>query len=113
MDDDTWGEWNRKGASLSDKTARKEFGLTQEEIYRAIKAGRLQYRQQAMHGNPYLRLLRREVEAEVARLRGGPGLKRLKLEAELAKVESELRALKKQVRLNEERRDALRAELGS
>lgn len=30
-------EWQRKGASLSDKTARKEFGLTQEEILRAIK----------------------------------------------------------------------------
>ncbi|MCU0725044.1 MAG: hypothetical protein MUE73_04515 [Planctomycetes bacterium] len=111
--DDNWGEWNRKGASLSDKTARREFGLTQEEIYRAIDAGRLQYRQQAMHGTPFLRFLRREVEAEVARLRGGPELQKLKLEAELAKVESELRALKMQIRRNEELRDALRAELGS
>jgi hypothetical protein len=25
-------EWQRKGATLSDKTARKEFGLTQAEI---------------------------------------------------------------------------------
>ncbi len=24
-------EWSRKGATLSDKTARKELGLTQEE----------------------------------------------------------------------------------
>jgi hypothetical protein len=30
---------------LSDKTAGQEFGLTQDEIYDAIDAGTLQYRQ--------------------------------------------------------------------
>ena len=34
-------EWQRKGATLSDKTARQEFGLTQDEIYDAIDAGTL------------------------------------------------------------------------
>lgn len=29
-------EWQRKSATLSDKTARQEFGLTQDEIYDAI-----------------------------------------------------------------------------
>ncbi len=53
-------EWSRKGATLSDKTARKEFGLTQEEIVAAIDAGQLQYRVGNIHGNPWLRLLRRE-----------------------------------------------------
>jgi hypothetical protein len=38
-------EWQHKGATLSDKTARQEFGLTQDEIYDAIHAGTLQYRQ--------------------------------------------------------------------
>ena len=61
-------EWQRKGATLSDKTARQEFGLTQDEIYDAIDAGTLQYRHAHMHGNPWLRLLRREVEASP-----GPG----------------------------------------
>ena len=37
-------EWQRKGATLSDKTARQEFGLAQDEIYDAIDAGTLQYR---------------------------------------------------------------------
>ena len=32
MHDDT-AIWSRKGATLSDKSARQEFGLTQEEIY--------------------------------------------------------------------------------
>lgn len=27
-------EWRGKGATLSDKTARKEYGLTQDEIIR-------------------------------------------------------------------------------
>ena len=37
-------EWGRKGATLSDKTARSECGLTQDEIFAAIDAGELQYR---------------------------------------------------------------------
>jgi hypothetical protein len=45
-------EWGRKGATLSDKTARSECGLTQDEIFAAIDAGKLQYRPAAMHGNP-------------------------------------------------------------
>ena len=65
--------WNAKGAALSDKSAREEFGLTQEEIHDAIRDGTLQYRQNHIHGNPYLRLLRKEVEALVTELRGSGG----------------------------------------
>jgi hypothetical protein len=36
--------WSKKGATLSDKSARKEFGLAQEEIIAAIRAGKLRYR---------------------------------------------------------------------
>jgi hypothetical protein len=36
-------ERQREGATLSDKTARSEFGLTQDEIYDAIDAGTLQF----------------------------------------------------------------------
>ena len=57
--DDLESEWQRKGATLGDKTARKGFGLTQAEIVQAIRAGKLQYRQNSVHGNPFLRLLRR------------------------------------------------------
>ena len=61
--EDKNAEWLRKGATLSHKTAQEEFGLTWEEIVRAIRAGKLQYREHSMHGNPWFRLLRREVEA--------------------------------------------------
>ena len=40
--------WSEKGATLSDKSARKEFGLTQEEIVEAIRGGKLQYRENNM-----------------------------------------------------------------
>jgi hypothetical protein len=70
MDDSDSGEWQLKGATLSDKTARKEFGLTQGEIVQAIRAGMLHYREHSMYGNPWLRLLRREVEALVKKKHG-------------------------------------------
>jgi hypothetical protein len=54
-------EWRRKGATLSDKSARQEFDVTQDEIVQAIQDGTLHYRESSMHGNPWLRLLRREV----------------------------------------------------
>jgi hypothetical protein len=58
-------DWQRKGATLSHKTAQKEFGLTWEEIVQAVRSGKLQYREQSIYGTPWLRLLRREVEALV------------------------------------------------
>ena len=67
---DLESEWQSKGATLSDKTARKEFGLTQDEIVQAIRARKLQYREGSMFGNPWLRLLRREVEAIVKKKHG-------------------------------------------
>ncbi len=33
--DEHYGEWNMKGATLSDKTAAREYGLTREEIWKA------------------------------------------------------------------------------
>jgi hypothetical protein len=50
-------EWQRKGATLSDKTAREEYGLEQDDIVRAIVAGRLHYREGSVYGNPFLRLV--------------------------------------------------------
>jgi hypothetical protein len=109
--DDLSSEWQRKGATLSDKTARKEFGLTQDEIVHAIRAGKLQYRHAAMHGNPFLRLLRREVEALVKKDRGDVFLQEQKAKTELARVNRDLKRLKAQVAALEERKAALIEEL--
>ena len=38
-----YGEWNRKGATLSDKTANKEYGVHRDFIVKGIRAGKLEY----------------------------------------------------------------------
>ena len=105
-------EWGRKGATLSDKSARAEYGLTQDEIFAAIDAGTLQYRPAAMHGNPWLRLLRREVEDLARTLHGERHLREQQARTELARVNRELKQLRAQVAAHEERRSVLLAELG-
>lgn len=79
-------EWTRKGATLSNTTAEKEFGLTWDDIVRAIRAGKLQYREHSMHGNPWLRLLRLEVEALARAEYGGDYLKDRQVKTELARI---------------------------
>ena len=109
--DDRDAEWQRKGATFSDKTACKEFGLTQDEILAAIRADKLQYREGSMHGNPWLRLLRREVEALVKKKHGGGYLKDQQTKTELARINRDLRRLKTQMAALEERRAKLLAGL--
>jgi len=87
--------WTQKGGTLSDKTARKEFGLSQDEIIEAIKSGKLKYKQNSMHGNPYLRLLRNEIEALVNEKYGNKYLKNKKLKNKLSQVTKEINRLKK------------------
>jgi hypothetical protein len=104
--------WKQKGATLSDKSARKEFGLTQQEIYEAMREGKLQFQQNSMHGNPWFRLLRHEVETLVREKSGKDGLQRKKLEKELADLNKEARKIKSRLKAIEKRRAELMAELG-
>ena len=104
-------EWQGKGATLSDKTARKEFGLTQDDIVHAIRAGRLQFREGSIYGNPFLRLLRREVEALVEHDDGDDHLRERKAKTELAHVSRELKRLKAEVAKLEKRKSQIIADL--
>lgn len=61
-----YGEWNRKGATISDVTAKKEYGVDREFIIKGIRAGKLEYRQGLMWGNPYLRILRTQLEKYIS-----------------------------------------------
>jgi hypothetical protein len=97
---------------LSDKTAQKELGLTHDEIIEAIRSGKLQYRQNHIHGNPYLRLLRSEVEALVREKYGADYLEKQKLTQELVEVNKTLRSLKTQAAALEKRKAELLRLLG-
>ena len=61
-----YGEWNRKGASLSDVTAKKEYGVDREFIIKGINAGKLEFREGSIYGNPYIKVLRRQLEEYIA-----------------------------------------------
>ena len=108
--DDLDSDWQRKGATLSDKTARKDFGLTQNEIVQAIRAGKLHYRLNSIYGNPFLRLLRREVEALVNKKHGEDYLRQQQAKTELARINRELKRLRTQVASLEERKSKLMAD---
>lgn len=105
-------EWARKGATLSDKTARKEFGLTADQIESAIRAGKLRYRLASMHGNPWLRLLRSDVEDLVKETHGDRYLRQRQVRAELTRVETELRRVRAHLAELEQERSDFTAELG-
>ena len=104
--------WTQKGATLSDKSARKEFGLTQEKIIDAIKCGKLQYRQNHIHGNPYFRLLRTEVATLAKEIFGENHLNNRKMQNELSQVNKEIRRLKKQIKTLEDRKADLLKSIG-
>ena len=108
--DDRQSEWQRKGATLSDKTARKEFGLTQDEIVQAIRARKLRYRLGSIFGIPLLRLLRREVEALVKKTHGADYLKDQQAKTELARINRELKRLRTQIAALEEQKSKLMAD---
>jgi hypothetical protein len=103
--------WSEKGATMSDKSARQEFGLAQEEIIAAIPAGKLQYRVSSMHGNPWYRLPRHEVESLVREKSGPDHLHRKKLQQELADLTKEARKLTTRLKVIERRRGELMTEL--
>ena len=103
--------WSQKGATLSDKSARQEFGLTQEEVFAAMRAGKLQFQQNSMHGNPWFRLLRHEVEALVKEKCGRGGLQKKKLQKELADLDKEARTIKTRLKAIQRRRAKLMEEL--
>ena len=103
--------WQQKGGSLSHNTACKEYGLTEEEIFEALRAGKIQYRRGAMHGNPFLRLLREEVEALAEAKHGRDHLQNQKKTRELAAVRRDLKKLDKQIAVLKARESELVASL--
>jgi hypothetical protein len=103
--------WFKKGATLSDKSAQKEFGLTHDEIIKGIEDGKLHYRVNSVFGNPYLKLIRSEVETYVAEKYGSNYLKKKKIKNELAQTKKELKKLKTKVSSLEQKKAELLANL--
>jgi hypothetical protein len=99
--------WGQKNATLSDKSAEKEYGISRSEIYDAINAGDLQFREGSMQGYPWYRLLRFEVELLVEKNHGIEYVKKMKTKKELSEINKELKSLKIRVSELETRKKVL------
>ena len=108
-----YGEWNRKGATLSDVTAKAEYGVSQDVIVKGIQTGKLEYREGSIWGNPYLRVLRSQLEQYIAEELGEDYLLRVKNQAELRRVKKAIADLKKQLEGLQKRQQELEASLGT
>ena len=102
-----YGEGNRKGATLSDVTAKKEYGVDRDFIVKGIRAGKLEYREGAIWGNPYLKVLRSQLEQYIAVELGSDRLTSSKSKTELRKIKKEMTDLKKRLAELQARRTEL------
>ena len=92
-----YGEWNRKGATLSDKTARKEYKVDQEFIIKGIEAGKLECRYASVWGSPFIKVLRRQLEEYIAAELGSEYLAKAKGKTELKKIKKEIAEMKEKL----------------
>jgi len=96
--------WHQQGETFSHKNACKEFGLTEVEIFEAMKVGKLQYQENCAHGNPYFRLLRIEVKALALDLHGSKALEEQDLKHKLKKVNTEINSFKRKIKALEKQK---------
>jgi hypothetical protein len=106
-----YGAWNRKGATLSDVSALKEYGVDEDFVIGGIRSGDLEYREGSTWGNPYLRLLRDQLETYIARERGSDYLAHVKAKTELRAIRKERRGLRQRLGELQEREAALQERL--
>jgi len=107
-----YGEWNRKGATLSHVTAKKEYGVSEEFIVKGIRAGKLEYREGSIWGNPYLRVLRSQLEQYIAEELGADRVSSGRNRTELRKIKKEIADLEKKLAELRARRTELERAMG-
>jgi hypothetical protein len=100
-------EWTMKNGTLSYKNAMKEFGLSEEQIIQGMRSGKLQYRENYTHGNPYYRVLRSEVEKFAKEIHGVDGLQKQKNQHQLKEINKQINSLKRKLKSLEKERDKL------
>jgi len=97
------GEWNRRGASLSDATAQKEYGVGTEFIIRGINSGDLEYREGSVWGSPYIKVLRRQLENYISTQLGEDYLSAVNAKTELRAIKKETKELRERLVALEQR----------
>ena len=67
-------------------------------IVRGINTGRLEYREGSIYGNPYLRVLRGQLEEYIVEELGEESLNKSKNQTELRKIKKEIATLKSRLK---------------
>ena len=106
------GEWTRKGSTLSEVTAQKEYGVDRSFIVKGIKAEKLQYREGSIYGNPWLRILRSQLEQYITEELGTAYLSDMKNRTELRKIKKEMTDLKKRLEVLQARKAEIDQSMG-
>lgn len=108
-----YGEWNQKGATLSDVTAHKEYGVTREFILAGIRTGKLECREGAVGGDQYLRVLRRQLDSYIEEQLGSEYLTDRKTRTELSKIDRDIADVQKKLAALQARKAELEAAVGA
>ena len=107
-----YGEWTRKGSTLSDVSAQKEYGVDRNFIVKGIKAEKLEYREGSLYGNPWLRILRNQLEQYITEELGTAYLSDMKNRTELRKIKKEVTDLKKRLDVLQARKAEIEQSMG-
>lgn len=106
----TSASWTEPGGSLSHKNACREYGLDENEIFDAIKDGKIQFKVNYAHGNPYYKVLRLEIEKLANEIHGEDHINKYKIKNRINKINSEMRSLKRKIKLLEKEKHELEKE---
>ena len=71
--------------------------MSRDFIVKGIRAGKLEYREGVIWGNPYLKVLRGQLEQFITEELGEDYLSKGKSQTELRKIKKEMSALKKRL----------------
>ncbi|VVB71059.1 Uncharacterised protein [uncultured archaeon] len=102
-----YGEWQRKGASLSNVTAKKEYKVNDDFIISGIEAGKLEYRHGSVWGNPYIKVLRRQLEDYIKEELGAEYLAKATGKTELKRILKEIAEIEQRLRVLQARKAEL------
>ena len=94
-------------------TAQDEYGISRDFILTGIKSEKLEYRKGTVWGNPYLRLLKNQLEAYIAEELGVGYLTNIKNQAELRKVKREIASTGKKLKTLQIRKRELEESLST
>jgi len=82
---------------ITEREARCEFGLTRQEIYEAVSAKKLHFKENVTYGNVWLQLVRSEVRALAVELKGEDTVEKEKRESTLRCIKRKIKAGRREV----------------